>query len=83
MKTTVKDLWLQHPTAKFVLWEDDWYCWSRYFNSPDELDSELFNTEFEFNEARDWLEEINEIWITLNWVSLPEKAAAGKTPPAG
>lgn len=67
MITTVRELWLMHPTAKFVFWEDDWYCWSRHFYSLDQLESEIFNTEFNFNEKRDFLEDINEVWITLNW----------------
>lgn len=66
MRTTVRELWLKHPKAKFVFWVDDWCCWSRYFYSLDQLDSELFNQEFEFNENQPWLERCNEIWVTIH-----------------
>ncbi|WP_406043299.1 hypothetical protein [Succinimonas sp.] len=83
MKATVKDLWLQHPAAKFVFWVDDWYCWSRTFASPEELADPHFSAEIEFDERQPWLERCNEIWLTVSWEREPEKAAPGKTPPAG
>ena len=65
MITTVKALWLLHPTARFVFWVDDWYCWSCKFYSLDQLESEVFNTEFEFDETQPWLERCNEIWVPI------------------
>jgi hypothetical protein len=65
MLTTIRDLWLKHPKAKFVFWVDDWYSWSRYFYSLEQLEGEFFNREFEYNENQPWLERCNEIWITV------------------
>lgn len=83
MKTTVKDLWLQHPTAKFVFWVDDWYCWSRTFSSLEELAEPYCSAEIEFDERQPRPERSNEIWLTVSWEREPEKASPGKTPPAG
>ena len=82
MKTAVKDLWLKHPTAKFVFWVDDWRSWSRTFASLEELSDPHFSAEIEFDESQPWLERCNEIWITVSWERESAKADAGKTPAA-
>ena len=65
MITTVKELWLKYPRAKFVFWVDDFCCWSRYFYSLDQLEPDMFNQEFEHDESQPWLKRCNEIWINL------------------